>query len=80
MKQVDPNSYAYIIGQNIARIRKAQGLSQADMEQYGITRAYFGRIELGLHSLTLEKLILISRAFGLSPSDLLKDENGEDLL
>ena len=80
MKQVDINSQDYILGQNIARLRKEHGLTHADMEQYGITRAYYGRVELGLHSLTIDKLVLISRAFGLSPSDLFKDEKGDDIL
>ena len=80
MKTIETNNSNYILGQNIARIRKQTGLSQADMEDYGISRAYYGRIELGFHSLTIEKLLLISRAFGVPLSNLFLDENGNEIL
>ncbi len=80
MNKIDPNSHNYIIGQNIARIRKENGLTHADMEQYGISRAYYGKIELGLHSLTVDKIVLIAKVFGVFPSDLFKDADGNDIL
>ena len=79
MKKIDPNSYAYKIGQNIARLRKSQGLTQADMETYDISRAYYGRIELGLYFVTIDKLKKIADAFGVSIVDLFIDENGEEI-
>lgn len=79
MKKIDPTSYAYKIGQNIARLRKSQGLTQADMETYGISRAYYGRIELGLYFVTIDKLKKIADAFGVSIVDLFTDENGEEI-
>lgn len=77
---VDPSSYKYRIGQNIARIRKLNGLTQSDMEEFGITTGYYGKIELGLYSVSLDKLVLIARAFGVNLSDLFKDENGKEIL
>ena len=65
------------MGQNIARIRKSQGLSQADMEIYGISRAYYGKVELGLYSITIDKLKKIADGFGIPISELFYNENGE---
>ncbi len=79
VKRVDINSYAYKIGQNIARLRKSQGLTQADMETYGISRAYYGRIELGLYFITIDKLKKIADAFGVSIIDLFIDESGNEI-
>ena len=77
---VDPSSYRYKIGQNIARIRRENGFTQSDMEEYGITTGYYGKIELGLYSVSLDKLALISRAFGVNLSDLFKDEHGREII
>lgn len=79
-EQINFDSYKYKIGQNLSRIRNANGLTQADMEDYGITRGYYGKVELGLYSISLDKIILISKAFGVNPSDLFKDENGNEIL
>jgi len=77
---INPNSINYKLGQNLARIRKKNGLSQADMEDYLISRSYYGKIELGLFSVTVDKLFLISRAFGCPIKDLFIDENGKPIL
>lgn len=77
---VDFQSYKYKIGQNIARIRMENGLTQKDMEEYGITRGYYGKIELGLYSVSIDKLELIARAFGVNVSDLFVDKNGKEIL
>lgn len=75
-KKININKYSYKLGQNIARIRKENGLTQEDMEIYGISRAYYGRIELGIHSVTIEKLELISKAFGIPVYFLFLNEDG----
>ena len=77
---VDFDSYKYRIGQNIARIRKSNGMTQMDMEEFGITASYYGKIELGLYSCSIDKLVLIARAFGVNVSDLFKDEFGKEIL
>lgn len=50
------------------------------MEDFGITSSYYGKIELGLYSVSLDKLILIARAFGVNISDLFRDANGKEIL
>lgn len=72
-------SFNYRFGQNLARIRNMNGLTQADMESYGISRAYYGRIELGTHSPSIDKLLLISKAFGVPLFQLFLDENDKPL-
>ena len=69
-------SISYKIGQNIARIRIENNLTQEDMEEYGISRAYYGKIELGKHSLTLKKANAIANAFGIPISFLFVDKKG----
>lgn len=77
--KINVESYEYRIGQNIARLRKLANLRQADMEEYGISRAYYGRIELGTHSLSLKKIRQIATAFNILPSALFFDENGKEI-
>ena len=76
---MDINSYNYKFGQNLARIRKLNGLTQNDMEDYKISRAYYGRIELGTHAPSVDKLVLIAKAFGVPVYQLFIDENGKPL-
>lgn len=78
---IDINSYNYKLGRNIARIRNEEtGYTQAEMESYsGISRAYYGRIELGLHSPTIEILVKIAKALNVPVSYLFKDENDNDI-
>lgn len=77
---IDPDSISFKVGQNIARIRKQNGLTQSDMEIFQISRAYYGRIELGLHSLTIEKLELIAKAFGVPISQLFINEDNQPII
>lgn len=49
-------------------------MSQEEFAQVcGISRAYYGRIERGEHSITLDKCALISEALGLHISELFVD-------
>ena len=73
------SDYNYRFGQNLARLRNLNGLTQSDMEAYGISRAYYGRIELGIHSPSIEKLMLIAKAFGIPIYQLFLDENEKPL-
>lgn len=79
MSKVKTSSYSYIFGQNLARIRKNNGLTHENMEDYGITRSYYGKIELGIHSPSLDKLILIAKAFGVTVDQLFLDKDGKPL-
>lgn len=71
--------YLEKFGQNLARIRKQNGMSQRDIEDYGITRSYYGKVELGRHAITVDKLFLLSRAFGMAVDQLFMDEDGRPL-
>jgi transcriptional regulator with XRE-family HTH domain len=74
-------NYRYRLGQNIARIRKQEiGCTQAEMEDYtGISRAYYGRIELGTHAVTIDMLIKIANAFKMPLYRLFLNENDEPI-
>ncbi len=75
-KSTEYESYLIKFGQNLARIRKENGLTHDDMEIYGISRAYYGRVELGKHSLSTDKLLTIAKAFGVPVYMLFLDEEG----
>ena len=76
MKKNMNYEYRYKLGKNIARIRKQEtGYTQADMEEYaGISRAYYGRIELGTHAATIDALIRIADALNIPLYRLFLDE------
>ena len=61
-------------GNVLRRIREGRHLSQEQFaELCGISRAYYGRVERGEHSITLELCQKISEATGLSFSELFED-------
>lgn len=76
-KKIQDINYRYRLGQNIARIRKQEtGYTQEEMEEYtGISRAYYGRIELGVHAATIDVLIKIADALNIPLYRLFLDEN-----
>lgn len=61
-------------GNVLRRIREGRHLSQEQFaELCGISRAYYGRIERGEHSVTLELCQRISEATGISFTKLFED-------
>lgn len=61
-------------GNILRKIREGRGLSQESFSEIcGISRAYYGRIERGEHSATLELCQKISDATGLPFSELFAD-------
>lgn len=61
-------------GKILRRVREGRKMSQEEFaEMCGISRAYYGRIERGEHSVTLELCQKISEATGLSFSELFED-------
>ncbi len=74
-------SYRYKLGQNIARIRRQEtGYTQEEMEIYtGISRAYYGRIELGVHAATIDILVKIADALNVPLYYLFIDENNNPI-
>ena len=61
-------------GNVLRKIREGRHFSQEQFAEIcGISRAYYGRIERGEHSITLELCQKISDATGLSFSELFED-------
>jgi len=61
-------------GNVLRKIRESRGLSQEEFaELCDISRAYYGRLERGEHSITLALCHKISEATGLSMSELFLD-------
>ena len=62
------------LGDNIKRLRISLGLSQEQLaEKAGLHRTYVGAVERGERNVSLDNIIAISRALGVSASTLLKD-------
>ncbi|MEG0239129.1 helix-turn-helix domain-containing protein [Anaerorhabdus sp.] len=78
-RKTDFSSFTYKFGQNLARIRLEQGLTHVDMELYGISRSYYGKVELGVYSISLSKINLIAKAFGVPVSSLFFDAEGNSI-
>ena len=78
-KYIKTDTIQYKLGQNIARLRKESGLTHADMDMYNISRAYYGKIELGSYSISIEKLHMIAKAFGVPLYQLFIDKDGKPI-
>lgn len=62
------------LGETIRKYREGRGLSQEQFSDLcGISRAYFGRIERGEHSITIEKCQKIASALNVRLADLFVD-------
>ena len=61
-------------GNILRKIREGRSMTQEDFAAFcNISRAYYGRIERGEHSVTLELCQKIADATGLSFSELFED-------
>ena len=61
-------------GEIIRKYREGRGFTQEEFSDLcGISRAYFGRIERGEHSITLEKCQKIASALNIRLADLFAD-------
>lgn len=59
---------------NLRKIRKQHGSSQSEFaELCGISRAYYGRIERGEHSATVDMCFRITNALGMHISQLFEN-------
>ena len=64
------------IGNRIREKRKILGLTQAEAaELLSISKNFYGDIERGNKSLSLEKIVLICEKFNIDPTYLLMGEN-----
>ena len=61
-------------GTILRKFREGRNLNQEEFaELCGISRAYYGRIERGEHSLTVEKCYMIASALNIRLADLFDD-------
>ena len=60
------------IAANIKKLRKAQGLSQRNMEAYGFDLRKYQRLEAGHHSPSLYTLHKLAVAFRVDISEIMK--------
>ena len=61
-------------GNVLRKIREGRGMTQEGFADFcDISRAYYGRVERGEHSATLELCQKISESTGLSLSELFED-------
>lgn len=59
------------LGNILRKFREGRGYSQEEFAEFcGISRAYYGRIERGEHSLTIEKCHKITSALNIRMADL----------
>ncbi len=55
------------IGQRIAALRKAKGITQEQLaDASGLQRSHIGRIEAGKYAVTLETIEAIAQAMGMT--------------
>ena len=64
----------YTVGQRIRRLRKRQKLSQAELaERVDVSPTYISHLENGMKFMTVETLIALSNALGVSSDVILCD-------
>lgn len=62
-----------IFGQNVRRVRTAQGISQEELaEQAGLHRTYIGSIERGERNVSLNNIVVIAQALRVPLSELFR--------
>ena len=67
VKKIHKKSPEYLLGQRIARLRESEKLTQEQFAEItGLTRAYIGRIELGLVNPSFITLMKIATGLGLN--------------
>lgn len=68
------NNDRIAFGDNLRKLRAGRGMSQIEFAEIcGISRAYYGRIERGEHSATIDMCFRITNALGMHISDLFID-------
>lgn len=59
------------IGQKIREHREKAGLTQEDLENYGVSWKHYQRIEAGTSNTTIKVLYKLAKAFKCHPKDFL---------
>jgi transcriptional regulator with XRE-family HTH domain len=63
------------VGKNVARFRRAKGMTQAEVaERFGCETDYVSRIERGKENLTLQSLTKLAELLDVEPAELLASE------
>lgn len=58
------------LGLRLKQLRLAKGLRQEDLEKWGFSYRYYGRLERGMVNPTIETLARLCEIFGVTLSDL----------
>jgi transcriptional regulator with XRE-family HTH domain len=75
MRKRDPILCSF--GQSVAKHRRTKGLSQEALaEKADLDRTYLSDIERGVCNPGIKNVVLIAKALGISPSDLMKGVGG----
>ncbi len=75
MRKRDPILCSF--GQSVAKHRRAKGLSQEALaEKADLNRTYLSDIERGVRNPGIKNVIVIAKALGITPSDLMKGIGG----
>lgn len=62
------------VGNVLKKYREAKGMTQEEFsELVGLTRAYYGKIEIGKHSLTIEKCYMICNNLNIRMDDIFSE-------
>lgn len=63
-----------LLGLKVRQLRQAKGWTLEDAEAHGYTSwRHLQQIESGNKNITLETILRLSKLFGISPAELLKD-------
>jgi len=71
------------LGNRLRELRSAKGMRQEDLEEYGFSYRYYGKMERGLVNPTLETLARLCEIFEITLADLFflmgpEDQASED--
>ncbi|MEF2071039.1 MULTISPECIES: helix-turn-helix domain-containing protein [Consotaella] len=68
-----------LVGRNFARLRRAQGLTQEDVEaRSGFSQQYLSGLERGRRNPTIITLYELAQALGVSHVDLVQPDDEDD--
>ena len=67
------------LGSNIRRVREERGFTQeAFAQEFGIDRAYYGRIERGLINISAKMIFMLAQALKTSPDRFFATDASQD--
>ena len=66
------------LGNRLRELRSAKGMRQEDLEEYGFSYRYYGKMERGLVNPTLETLARLCEIFEITLADLFLFMGSED--